>query len=256
MTNIKCKKCGDDVDTTNGADSNRCKNCDYSTEKSVNTSIEIAKLEDKFLHNARVAASKKITKLENIAKKKIAENTKAINRNLLEIHSNASAQINAIPNNASAETIDAVGKAVLENAAQEREAACEAGLKASELIIKEHTDKVNEIAKSVGLAPPPIALKVQKITHNDLVAIRRAGIDKLKDFLNLGLFFLIAPLGMVILEDYFLVGLMLMLSGFLAFPPLSKKLVSSVDWLSAGNLSSITYVVMVASMFRLVMLVS
>lgn len=256
MTDIKCKECGGEIDTENSITGSKCKNCGYLIEKSVDAAIEAVKLEDKDLHNARVTAAKKIFKLEKIAKKKIAANDKAINRELVEIHSKADAQIKAIPSNASAETIEAVGKTVLENASQEREVASNAGIEAAKLIIKKHTDEVNVIAKSVGLAPPTITLEVKELTKNDLAGIRHVRVDKIKDFLNLGLFFLVAPLGMVIIEDYFLIGLTLMISGFLAFPPLSKKIVSNIDWLSAGNLSLVTYVLIAASIFRLASLVS
>ena len=250
MTIIKCKKCEHDIEIP--SKSKECAECGAPVIGSINLAIKEAKLESKAITNERKAAAKTILALQKKTKKDILENGKIVNRKLVSIKSKAADQIRAMP----ADTTDDMMKMIVEQANKEQDDIFNAGTKDAKAIMKKHTDEVAKIAASVGIEPPNSTLSVEKATKDDKKALAQVKAEKFNSFIQYGTFFLITPLGMLTIEEYFPVGLVLIIAGFISLPPLNKKILSTFSWLSGINLMVITHVMIVAVLYKLSTLIS
>ena len=70
------------------------------------------------------------------------------------------------------------------------------------------------------------------------------------DRISWATFFLLTPLGMVLIEDFFLGGLLLTIGAVLHLPPLLKKILKSNPWLSPFTLVLISHVLIIAGLVK------
>lgn len=122
-------------------------------------------------------------------------------------------------------------------------------------ITKAHIDEVANYCNQNGLAMPEpksidLELVVSKVRE---VNTKKEVVKKtsLEDKLAWMVFFLVLPLGMVVLEDYFFGGMLLVIGSGLHLPPLSKKLLKSYPWLNSLNLILLSNTLIVAGFVKL-----
>lgn len=250
MTTIKCKKCEHDIEIP--SESRNCLECGKPVIGSINAAIKESKMETKAILDNKAQAKKTIRALQKKTAKEINENGKIVNRKLVMIKDKATEQIKAMP----ADATNDMMKAVAEQANKDQDEIFNAGTKQAEAIMKKHTDEVAKIAKDAGIDAPKSSLDIARLSKDDVVAAKQVKSEKAMDFIQYGVFFLITPLGMLTIEEFFAVGLLLLVAGVIALPPISKKILSSFNWLSSVNLFFITHVLVVAGLYRLTMLVS
>lgn len=250
MTNIKCKKCEHDIEIPS-VDRN-CNHCGEAVIKSVNLAAKEIKLESKAINNNRKIGAKAIKSLQKTTEKEILNNGKVVNGIMKDIRDKAAAQIKAMPDDTTREVM----LEITNKANKDQADIFEAGTKDAEAIMNKHTDEVAKIAKAMGVEPPDYSLSVKKIGKNDVLINKQVTSKKFREFIQYGTFFLITPLGMLTIESYFPIGLLLVLAGFLALPPLSKKITSTYSWLSEATLMLMTHVIIVTALYKLTTLLA
>lgn len=245
MTTIKCKKCECNIEIP--SDSRKCAECGTAIYSSVNTVIKDSEKEIKVqLAEGKKRAVKKIYLLQRIAKTEIAKNTKRVNRQMLEIRAAAKSQLKALPKDAETDVMEAI----VWKSNKDCNAVFEEGAKVAEEIISKHNKEVAIIADQAGIKPPKSSLSIQKLSNADIVADSASKLGDAVDLFQYGIFFLVTPLGMILVEQYPVAGGLLLVAGMLALPQLSKAILKKLNWIGRANLFLLTHVILLAGLIK------
>lgn len=119
------------------------------------------------------------------------------------------------------------------------------------VIAQVYGDEVLSICKENQLALPEQQSVVMNFVDSNLYEKADKDISmSVTDRISWATFFLLTPLGMVLIEDFFLGGLLLTIGAVLHLPPLLKKILKSNPWLSPFTLVLISHVLIIAGLVK------
>lgn len=119
------------------------------------------------------------------------------------------------------------------------------------VIAQVYGDEVVSICKENQLPLPEKQSVVMNFVDSNLYEKADKDISmSVSDRISWATFFLLTPLGMVLIEDFFLGGLLLTIGAVLHLPPLLKKILKSNTWLSPFTLVLISHVLIIAGLVK------
>lgn len=119
------------------------------------------------------------------------------------------------------------------------------------VIAQVYGDEVVSICKENQLPLPEKQSVVMNFVDSHLYEKADKDISmSVSDRISWATFFLLTPLGMVLIEDFFLGGLLLTIGAVLHLPPLLKKILKSNTWLSPFTLVLISHVLIIAGLVK------
>lgn len=119
------------------------------------------------------------------------------------------------------------------------------------VIAQAYSDEVVGICKENQLPLPEQQSVVMNFVDSNLYEKADKDISmSVTDRISWATFFLLTPLGMVLIEDFFLGGLLLTIGAVLHLPPLLKKILKSNPWLSPFTLVLISHVLIIAGLVK------
>lgn len=119
------------------------------------------------------------------------------------------------------------------------------------VIAQAYGDEVVSICKENQLPLPEKHSVVMNFVDSNLYEKADKDISmSVSDRISWATFFLLTPLGMVLIEDFFLGGLLLTIGAVLHLPPLLKKILKSNTWLSPFTLVLISHVLIIAGLVK------
>lgn len=119
------------------------------------------------------------------------------------------------------------------------------------VIAQAYGDEVVSICKENQLPLPEKHSVVMNFVDSNLYEKADKDISmSVSDRISWATFFLLTPLGMVLIEDFFLGGLLLTIGAVLHLPPLLKKILKSNAWLSPFTLVLISHVLIIAGLVK------
>lgn len=119
------------------------------------------------------------------------------------------------------------------------------------VIAQVYGDEVVSICKENQLPLPEKQSVVMSFVDSHLYEKADKDISmSVSDRISWATFFLLTPLGMVLIEDFFLGGLLLTIGAVLHLPPLLKKILKSNPWLSPFTLVLISHVLIIAGLVK------
>jgi DNA-directed RNA polymerase subunit RPC12/RpoP len=249
MTTIKCKKCGTDLEIP--YDSSKCKNCGKDLIASVNHSIKTTEAETKNLMASKEKIVAMALEIKNISIEKVDKINADAEKDMKKIAEDSISEIEACGSTSTKAELDAITTKYTEA----QKAVFDKALRNSKMVVENHKKEIEWLSEKTGFEITEDLLdKIDATTHNKQPKLKAEKLVSLSvDAVDYIIFFLVTPLGMATVEDYFLGGAILIIGGFMALPPLRNKILKSFSWISLASFWLLMLVVIMAGLFKLIL---
>ena len=206
-----------------------------------------------------IAADKKVmNEIQNLKTRRIKDMQSIHNKaekDIIDIAKNAQEEITAIDGGATklekkaiADKADADQKMVLANVEKD-----------SQKIVDAHNNDLKELSLKAGYRIDEEVLAIAEVENKKIEKSKKLEAERVSkkttksDIFDYFAFFLITPLGMILIEEFTAAGMLIIIGGFTIFPPIQRKIIKYFDWINSSSLGLMSYVLMMAGFVKMLL---